>query len=66
MAVLLARQSAKYRAGERPNADAIAKAVLEVAYEFMPNNERGLLSLHKKLSTALKQFGPEIRSHRVF
>lgn len=66
MAVLLARQSAKYRAGERPNADAIAKAVLEVAYELMPNNERGLLSLHKKLSTALKQFGPEIRSHRVF
>lgn len=65
MAVLLARQSAKYRAGERPNADAIAKAVLDVAYEFMPNNERGLLSLHKKLSTALKRFGPEIHSHRI-
>lgn len=65
MAMLLARQSTKYRAGERPNSDAIAKAVLDVAYEFMPNNERGLLSLHKKLSKALKQFGPEINRYRT-
>ncbi len=65
MATLLARQSAKYRAGDRPNSDAIAKAVLEAAQEYMPGNERGLLSMHKKISSALKQYGPEVHIHRL-
>lgn len=65
MATLLARQAAKYRAGDRPNSDAIAKAVLEAAQEYMLGNERGLLSMHKKISSALKQYGPEVRIHRL-
>lgn len=66
MAILLARQSAKYRVGERPNADAIAKAVLAAAEEHMPDDQRGLLSLQKKISTVLKQYGPQVYRHRIF
>lgn len=66
MATLLAQSSVKYRAGERPNSDAIGKAVVEAATEFMPGNTRGLLALHKKIAEALKNFGPEIRTHRIY
>jgi len=66
MATLLAQSSVKYRAGERPNSDAIGKAVVEAATEFMPNNTRGLLALHKKIAEALKNFGPEIQTHRIY
>jgi len=65
MATLLAQSSAKYRTGERPNSDAIGKAVIEAAAEFMPDNKRGVFSLHKKIAQALKQFGPEIKIHRI-
>lgn len=66
MATLLAQSSVKYRAGERPNSDAIGKAVVEAATEFMPNNTRGLLALHKKIAEALKNFGPEIHTHKIY
>lgn len=66
MAMLLAQSSVKYRAGERPNSDAIGKAVVEAATEFMPNNTRGLLALHKKIAEVLKNFGPEIHTHRIY
>jgi hypothetical protein len=66
MATLLAQSSAKYRAGERPNSDAIGKAVLEAAEAFMPDNTRGLLALHKKIAEALKKYGPEIRTHKIY
>ena len=66
MATLLAQSSAKYRAGERPNSDAIGKAVLAAATEFMPGNTRGLLALHKKLADALKNFGPEISIRKIY
>lgn len=66
MATLLAQSSAKYRAGERPNSDAIGKAVVEAATEFMPDNTRGLLALHKKIAEALKKYGPEIRTHKIY
>ena len=65
MAILLARSSSKYRAGERPNSDAIGKAVLELATELMPNNQRGLLALHKRIAEALKSHGPEIQIRRL-
>lgn len=66
MATLLAQSSAKYRAGDRPNSDAIGKAVLEAATEFMPDNTRGLLALHKKVADALKNHGPEIRIRKIY
>jgi hypothetical protein len=66
MATLLAHSSAKYRAGERPNSDAIGKAVVEAATEFMPDNTRGLLALHKKIAEALKNFGPEIHIRKIY
>ncbi len=65
MATLLAQSSAKYRTGDRPNSDAIGKAVLEAATEYMPGNTRGLHALHKKIAEALKTFGPEIKIHRT-
>ena len=66
MAMLLAQSSAKYRAGECPNSDTIGKAVLETAEAFMPDNTRGLLALHKKIAEALKKYGPEIRTHKIY
>ncbi len=65
MAILLARSSSKYRAGERPNSDAIGKAVLEIAKEMMPDNQRGLLAVHKRIAEALKTHGPEIQIRRL-
>lgn len=66
MATLLAQSSAKYRAGERPNSEAIGKAVVEAAETFMPGNTRGLVALHKKIAEALKKYGPEIRTHKIY
>ncbi|MFZ1363745.1 MAG: hypothetical protein WAS90_02430 [Brachymonas denitrificans] len=64
MAMLLA-QSSQYRIGDRPNSDAIGKAVLEAATAYMPGNTRGLYALHKKIAEALKKYGPEIKIHRA-
>lgn len=64
MAHLLAASSAKYRAGERPNAEAIGRAVNEAMQEFMPGDTRGLLAFNKKVGEALKLYGPEISIHR--
>lgn len=66
MATLLAQSSAKYRAGERPNSEAIGKAVVEAAEALMPGNTRGLVALHKKIAEALKKYGPEIRTHKIY
>jgi hypothetical protein len=64
MAHLLARASAKYKAGERPNAEAIGRAVNEAAQTLMPNDPRGLQAFNKKVGEALRLFGPEITIHR--
>jgi hypothetical protein len=65
MAHLLARSSSKYQTGERPNSEAIGRAVNEAMQTFAPGDARGLRSFHKKLSDALKIFGPEITVHRT-
>ncbi len=64
MAHLLAKSSGMYKTGDRPNAEAIGRAVHEAAMTLMPGDTRGLLSFHKKLGEALKTFGPEITVHR--
>lgn len=66
MAHLLATASGKYRAGERPNAEAISRAVNEVAQAYMPGDTRGLLSFNKKIGEALKVYGPEVSVHRAY
>ena len=64
MAHLLASSSAKYKTGERPNAEAIGRAVNEAAQALMPNDTRGLQAINKKVGEALRLFGPEITIHR--
>lgn len=67
MAHLLANSSAKYKTGERPNSEAIGRAINEAAQEFMPGDIRGIQAFHKKIADALKLYGPEItinRNHR--
>ncbi|MBS3936254.1 MAG: hypothetical protein KGZ43_08775 [Sulfuritalea sp.] len=64
MAHLLAKSSTKYETGQRPNAEAIGRAVNEAAQIFMPGDTRGLQSFNKKVGEALKLFGPEITIHR--
>lgn len=64
MAHLLANASTKFRVGERPNAEAIGRAVNEAAQSLMPGDLRGLKSFNKKVGDALKLFGPEITIHR--
>ena len=65
MAHLLAKSSGMYKTGDRPNAEAIGRAVHEAAMILMPRDTRGLASFHKKLGEALKTFGPEITVHRT-
>ena len=64
MAHLLASSSAKYKTSERPNAEAIGRAVNEAAQALMPNDTRGLQAFNKKVGEALRLFGPEITIHR--
>ena len=64
MAHLLASSSAKYKTGERPNSEAIGRAVNEAAQALMPNGTRGLQAFNKKVGEALRLFGPEITIHR--
>jgi hypothetical protein len=64
MAQLLAKSSGKFKAGERPNADAIGKAVRDAAEELL-GDSRALGSFHKKIGEALKLYGPELRVHRL-
>lgn len=64
MAHLLAGASAKFKTGERPNAEAIGRAVNEAAQLFMPGDTRGLQAFNKKVGEALRLFGPEITVHR--
>lgn len=64
MAHLLAKSSTKYETGQRPNAEAIGRAVNEAAQTFMPGDTRGLQAFNKKVGEALKLFGPEITIHR--
>lgn len=60
MAHLLAASAGKYRAGERPNAEAIGQAVNDAAKQFFGADVRGYASFHKKLGAALKTFGQEL------
>jgi hypothetical protein len=64
MAHLLAGSSPKFKTGERPNAEAIGRAVNEAAQAFMPGDTRGLQAFNKKIGEALRLFGPEISIHR--
>lgn len=64
MAHLLAKSSTKYETGQRPNAEAIGRAVNEAAQAFMPGDTRGLQSFNKKVGEAMKLYGPEITVHR--
>lgn len=64
MAHLLAKSSTKYETGQRPNADAIGRAVNEAAQILMPGDTRGLQAFNKKVGEALKLYGPEISIHR--
>jgi hypothetical protein len=64
MAHLLASTSTKYKTGERPNAEAIGRAVIEAAQAFMPGDTRGLQSFNKKVGEALRLFSPEITRYR--
>lgn len=63
MAHMLAKASPKYKIGERPNADAIGKAIFEMAEEVL-GNSRDLASFHKKIADALRQYGSEIKVKR--
>ena len=60
MAHLLAASVGKYRAGERPNAEAIGQAVNEAAKRFFGDDVRGYASFHKKLGAALRTFNQEL------
>lgn len=60
MAHLLAASAGKYRAGERPNSEAIGQAVNELAKQFFGEEVRGYASFHKKVGAALKTFSKEI------
>lgn len=64
MAHLLAKSSTKFETGQRPNAEAIGRAVNEAAQTFMSGDTRGLQSFNKKVGEALKLYGPEIAIHR--
>jgi hypothetical protein len=60
MAHLLAASAGKYRAGERPNAEAIGQAVNDAAKQFSGDDVRGYASYHKKLGAALRTFNQEL------
>ncbi len=60
MAHLLAGSAGKYRAGERPNAEAIGQAVNDLAKQFFGEEVRGYAAFHKKVGAALKTFSKEI------
>jgi hypothetical protein len=56
MAHLLAASAGKYRAGERPNSEAIGQTVNDLAKQFFGEEGRGYASFHKKGGAALKTF----------
>jgi|GEM_PF-534870 len=60
MAHLLAASAGKYRAGERPNAEAIGLAVNNLAQKLFGEDVRGYASFHKKVGAALRIFSQEI------
>lgn len=60
MGHLLAISAGKYRAGERPNAQAIGESVNEAAQAFFGSDLRGYASFHKKLGSALRNFSDEL------
>lgn len=60
MAHLLAASTGKYRAGERPNAEAIGQAVNDLARQLFGEDVRGYASFHKKLGAALRTFSNEL------
>ncbi len=64
MAHLLAKSSTKFETGQRPNAEAIGRAVNEAAQTLMLGDTRGLQSFNKKVGEALRLYGPEITIHR--
>ncbi len=64
MAHLLASASPQYKTGERPNAEAIGRAVNEAAELLMPSDSRGFRSFNKKVGDALRLHGPDVRIYR--
>ncbi|WP_133091782.1 hypothetical protein [Thauera propionica] len=62
MAHLLAKSASKYQVGNRPNASAISDGRHTGGRR---TDAQCLLSFNKKLSEALKLFGPEINRHRT-
>lgn len=64
MAQLLAAASPQYKTGERPNAEAIGRAVNEAAEALMAGDSRGFRSFNKKVGDALRIYGPNVRIYR--
>jgi len=60
MAQLLARAAPAYRSGERPNAEAIGRAVQDAAQELFGADVRGFKAFNKKVGQALKVFEREL------
>lgn len=60
MAVLLARASMKYQSGDKPNAEAIGRAVQDEAEKLFGGDVRGFRAFNKKIGEALKVFGREL------
>lgn len=56
MAHILAKQSPKFKIGERPNAQNIGQEVVAFADDVLVGDTHTLKSFHKKLSHALKLF----------
>ena len=64
MAQLLAAASPQYKTGERPNAEAIGRAVNEAAEALMAGDSRCFRSFNKKVGDALRIYGPNVRIYR--
>jgi hypothetical protein len=60
MATLLARVSMKYQSGDKPNAEAIGRAVQDEAEKLFGDDVRGFRAFNKKVGEALKIFGREL------
>ncbi|MBU6995864.1 hypothetical protein [Ferrovum myxofaciens] len=60
MATLLARGSMKYQSGDKPNAEAIGRAVQDEAEKLFGDDVRGFRAFNKKIGEALKVFNREL------
>ncbi len=60
MSHLLARASMKYQSGDKPNAEAIGRAVQDEAEKLFGSDIRGFRAFNKKIGEALKVFSREL------